>query len=948
MDDNFRNQRFSRKKFLSLFIILLVLVSIPLTIFTVSQRELTDSRSRANLTSDINTQTKLLFSDSTDAEKIIASQKRKEQMSNLAKTNPDEFLLNALTNDLRNKLPIPAQENIEKRIEIEGIILVEAVDEKSSEENVASFVTFQELDGEGYVKNSYQVYLREDMSPEFTGKIILKGYLLDNILIPITIENSPNVLGISTTGDLKIGVVMVNFKNDYSDVKNDFTRAHLANIYFTAPNSVANYISQTSMENLKATGDINDVYGWIDLPEYTRKQVCDIYEKEPNNRGYIKAINQIAKQEANSRGKNFDDYDIIGYVFPAVNTESKDNAGTNCYWNAITKGIPGDNIVSPVHFLNGDYDGVNDVDHGPLDGSASVRFYSGILAHEVGHSLGLSHAHGMLCGNKQIDSFNNCSIYGYGDRFDLMGGAWDYHPHTNARNKHMMGWLPPENIKTIKTSGEYTLYSSSKIRPANQTQLIKIDRPNDSGSYYLDYKSKHNGDGNSSMPQAAYRGATLRLSDVDLPEMDYFTGGSVNEWRTKQSYLIDVNKEDNSARGGLLDSSFKDDMVFTDSRNRIEIKQINHDTEAVKLSINFTPPPCEQSHPTLKVTEPALSGNPGQKIKYELTLKNNNSESCDTKVFDILNTSLSNWLVQFSQTAITLNSGQSIKFFADVTSPQNANYLSNPFSIIITATNKSNNSFTKNREIRYSIESLSSGITEPITPTSTPIVTKAITNTPTPTKKPANTPTPTSRPTQTPTLTLKPTGTPTPTPKPTETILKFTSIKLHGIGRGGDNTNPNSAGNNNPLTINRNLNVEIYDSSGNLILNQAGTILYSSKKGDFSGDIKLNSSIQPGNYLIKVKTYKYLRKQFEGIVNINPNSVSEVPSITLIAGDSNGDGILSNHDYHIIADCYSDLTPPKNCNDPAKKFSADLSDDGRVDQDDYNLLLRELSVQTGQ
>jgi hypothetical protein len=51
-------------------------------------------------------------------------------------------------------------------------------------------------------------------------------------------------------------------------------------------------------------------------------------------------------------------------------------------------------------------------------------------------------------------------------------------------------------------------------------------------------------------------------------------------------------------------------------------------------------------------------------------------------------------------------------------------------------------------------------------------------------------------------------------------------------------------------------------------------------------------------------------------------------------------------DYNILMNCYSDLLPPVNC-DALKKGSADLTDDGQVNQYDYNLFLRELNNRGG-
>jgi len=203
----------------------------------------------------------------------------------------------------------------------------------------------------------------------------------------------------------------------------------------------------------------------------------------------------------------------------------------------------------------------------------------------------------------------------------------------------------------------------------------------------------------------------------------------------------------------------------------------------------------------------------------------------------------------------------------------------------------------------------------------------------------------------TPSPTLTPIPTAPPTPLPNSTILRFNSVKFHGIGTGGDNTNPNLTGNLIPTRTSRTLTVQLIDSSGTSLPAFSGTITYKSATGDFSGDIIVDPSISidstNNNYLIKVKSPQYLKKQLIGIPKINKGSINIAPSVVLTTGDINNDNVLSVSDFNILMDCYSELLPAKNCTDANKKASADISDDGNVDKDDYNSFLRELSVVSG-
>ena len=100
-----------------------------------------------------------------------------------------------------------------------------------------------------------------------------------------------------------------------------------------------------------------------------------------------------------------------------------------------------------------------------------------------------------------------------------------------------------------------------------------------------------------------------------------------------------------------------------------------------------------------------------------------------------------------------------------------------------------------------------------------------------------------------------------------------------------------------------------------------------------------------GNYTARLAVPGYLRKSYTGIISITANQTTQLPPLALTTGDSNNDNSLSVLDYNIILDCYSVLTPAQNCSNGDKKLSADLTDDGKVNQFDYNLFLRELSTQ---
>jgi len=251
------------------------------------------------------------------------------------------------------------------------------------------------------------------------------------------------------------------------------------------------------------------------------------------------------------------------------------------------------------------------------------------------------------------------------------------------------------------------------------------------------------------------------------------------------------------------------------------------------------------------------------------------------------------------------------------------------------------------------------GIVQNVAPTSTPTPLPSPTPTRTPTPTPTKTPTPTPTRTPTPTPTLVPTNTPVPptaTPIPQATKFNFTLL-MHGIGHSGDSVNPTafSLSNQNPVRQQRNLIVEVLTTGDNpqkILTKSVPTALqYNVSTGNFIGTIDMGTTLSTGIYNVNIHSDQYLYNSFAGI-QINAGQTKIFPEKSLITGDVNNDDTLNILDYDILIGCYSDFSPAVDCpveiipNTPfTLKVASDVTDDGNVNQFDYNLFLREYSTQ---
>ena len=204
------------------------------------------------------------------------------------------------------------------------------------------------------------------------------------------------------------------------------------------------------------------------------------------------------------------------------------------------------------------------------------------------------------------------------------------------------------------------------------------------------------------------------------------------------------------------------------------------------------------------------------------------------------------------------------------------------------------------------------------------------------------------------------------------TILVAT-VGLHGIGRGGDNANPNITGTSDPVTPERDLIIDVFDANNEAVASTIGAITFDKATGLFLGEIGIEGPTS-GNYSIVIRSPTYLGRRAGLSIALKEKETNDLPKVSLVAGDVNDDNAINILDFNILTDCIgigsgnkeedtteeeledeeSEITPTPT---PVKRqpvcteqdqIDSDIDDNGEVNALDLNLYLRELLTRPGQ
>jgi VCBS repeat-containing protein len=563
---------------------------------------------------------------------VVLAAQRKGLLAELTVEDPAEVLRLSLPVHLRDAMPFAVRQHLERQVEIEGALEVIYIDaEDPSRSRLVYFL--ETYDGERislhFAKEPPAVHSGTDVRAKglllegpgpgdvrkTAGSMVLESgdgglLVLGDGGDPIAARAAALELN-NTFGEQKTVVIMVNFQDKPNETP--WAKAEVNNLVFGDTND---FLLENSYGQTWLTGD---VFGW--------------YTIAMDSTECASGIDTLANQAATNAGVNLSAYDRFIYLYP------KNACG---------------------------YTGKAQLGAFPSKAWINGSFRLRTFAHELGHNLGLRHAHFKECGDVTLS--DSCTSIEYGDTVDAMGYP-NAVGHFNAFAKVRLGWLghgasPP--ITDAGSTGTYTIApSETQDADVKAVRILHSTNP-DTGrktSYYLEYRQFLGFD-------------TLIASSSPADTGNVFNGAIVHlgtESSGNSSFLLDMTPG-SYASVDARDAALEVGQSYTDSSTGVTITPLTAGPAGLEVRVDFgDAPTCEHVGPNISLS-PAESQwvAPGTAVTYTLTVTNNDSDACSTSSFDLLAAVPAGWSAIFGVASLNLAPGASDTTSLEVTSPTSA------------------------------------------------------------------------------------------------------------------------------------------------------------------------------------------------------------------------------------------------------------------------------------